>query len=71
MYTFQAEFVALRGGETALDESTNVSDVNVTVQPSRYQSITLGWSRDYGAGTNFFRAQSRIYLTKNFPWSQS
>ncbi len=65
-YSVQAEFAALRGGETALDKSTDLSDLSGTLQPNRYYSMTLGWSRDYGAGDNFFRLQSKVLLTKNF-----
>lgn len=64
MYTLTAEFAALRGGETALDKSTDLSDLNLTIQPSKYQAIILGWSRDFGGGANFFRAQGRIWITK-------
>lgn len=65
MYTVQAEFVALRSGETAMDTSSDVSDLNLTLQPTRYEALVFGWSRDYGSGVNFFRAQGKFLVRKN------
>jgi len=65
MYTLQAEYIALRDGDSTADKSTDVSDLNLAIQPNRYQTFILGWSREYGQGDNFFRLQTRILLTKN------
>lgn len=64
-YSIQAEAVALRRGETALDKSTEISDLAVTAQPSRFQSVTLGWSRDWESNADFFRLQGHFYVVQD------
>jgi hypothetical protein len=64
-YTISGEFVAFRGGHTDLDRDMEVSDLALLIQPSRQQSLTFGWSRNWLTGENFLRAQGRIGLTES------
>jgi hypothetical protein len=65
IYTIQAEAVFLRRGQTPLDPNTEVSDLAITLQPSRHEAITIGWSREWGQDQNFLRAQGRFLLTRS------
>jgi hypothetical protein len=60
-----AEVVALRQGETVLDEEREVSDLSFTLQETKDRSFTFGWSRDWKESENVFRFQGRTLLTRS------
>lgn len=64
IYTLQAEAAMFRRGETQTDTDTEVSDLALTVAPNRYQSLTLGWSREWRRQADFYRAQAKIFVTR-------
>lgn len=65
MYTVQAEGIALRNGETPSDPNTEISDLLLTIQPSKWEALTLGFSREWGLAENVFRAQGRFLVTRD------
>ncbi len=65
MYTLQVEGAALRNGETSLDQSTDIADALVTLQPDKYKAITFGISRDWNKDLTLFRVQGKFLLTRS------
>jgi hypothetical protein len=65
IYTIQAEAVALRRGETSLDRDTEVSDLAFTLQPNKFQALTLGWSREWRGDDTFWRVQGKFLITRD------
>ena len=59
----QCEVAAFRSGETDLEKSKEVSDLMLSLEPSIYRSLTLGWSRDWSEKNDMFRIQGKFLLT--------
>lgn len=65
IYTLQAEAVALRRGQTVDDPNTEICDLALTLQPSKYAALTAAWSRDWGRSVNFLRLQGKFLVTRS------
>lgn len=63
--TMKAEALALRRGETGLDQDTEISDLSFTFDHAKDWSATVGWSREWGAGFNMFRAEGQVEVYRN------
>jgi hypothetical protein len=61
----QAEYVTLLQGETSQDVRKDVSDLMFVLEPTRYQSFTVGWSREWRTSLDMFRVQGHIYATRS------
>jgi hypothetical protein len=61
----QAEYVTLRRGETVGDVDRDVSDVLFTLEPSKYQKVTIGWSRDWRDTLDMYRIEGHFWATRN------
>ncbi len=63
--TLRGEVVLLREGETEADQNLQVYDANVTLDPTRYQSLTFGWSRRMPERADFYRFMGSFIVTQN------
>jgi hypothetical protein len=61
--TVRAEGLALRRGETGLDEDLTLGDVSLTFQPNRNQSLTLGWTRILPSDGDVFRIMGSVRVS--------
>ena len=61
----QAEYVTLLRGETPKDVVQDVSDIMFILEPTRYQSVTFAWSREWGQTLDMFRIEAHIWATRN------
>lgn len=60
---FQAEYVGLRSGETALDLSKDLTDLRfIYYVPGSQSTLIVGWSRDWTDGADFFRVEGEFSL---------
>lgn len=61
----QAEIVGLRRGQTALDRDTEISDLTLTYDLPKDWGVTVGWSREWRASRDMFRAEGHVEVYKN------
>jgi hypothetical protein len=61
----QAEYVELLQGETSQDVNKDVSDVMFVLEPSKYQSMTLGWCREWRSSLDMFRVGGSVWVTRD------
>ncbi|MBX3120278.1 MAG: hypothetical protein KF784_14530 [Fimbriimonadaceae bacterium] len=61
----KAEFIAFRDGHHAGDDDLNISDIELSFDPSKYRGITFGWTRNWTDNENTLRAQGRFLVTGN------
>jgi hypothetical protein len=54
-FTYRAEGIAFREGETALDDDLTLADVSITWQKTRAASILAGWTRILPSRGDVFR----------------
>ncbi len=62
---YVVEVATLRDGHSELDKSFEVSDFSVTTEPSKHRSLTLGWTRRWDTGDNFFRGMTSLRVADN------
>lgn len=60
--TFKGEVVVLRVGESASDADRQIYDSSVAIQPSRYRTFLLGWSRSMPDRTDYYRVMASVYV---------
>ncbi len=65
----QGEIVGLRMGETAQDLDTEVSDLTFSFNKPKDWSVLVGWSREWRASYNIFRAQGTLRLSRS-SWAE-
>jgi hypothetical protein len=65
LFAFSGELVALRDPNRNGDKDENVLDLSVTLEPSRFRSFTLGWTRATEERADFYRLQGSVYVTRN------
>lgn len=65
IFTVRGEILAFRQGDDPKDTDLNVLDVSATLDPSKYQSFTFGWTRRTPDRADFYRLMGSIWLAKN------
>ena len=64
-----AEWVMLRDGETALDESRDITDLKVIYPIPRSTGRLIGaWSRSWDRNENFFRIEGELPFDEKISW---
>ncbi len=62
IFTTRGEFVMLREGATNLDPDMRIYDVSLTSDPSRYQSVTAGWTLRAPDRAEFLRVMGSFFV---------
>ncbi len=62
LFELGTEIVTLREGHTFVDRDTTLFDISATLVAEHNRHITLGYTRDTGARSNFFRASATLYV---------
>lgn len=65
LYSVEFEGVALRNGQTALDEAMDVTDLQFTLRADSRRSLSFAWSRNWRDTANFLRATGRFVIHRN------
>ncbi len=65
LFDAKAEFVAFRDGHKSATSNKDVSDLELSYDPSKTRGITFGWTRDWTEYVNVFRAQGRFLVATN------
>lgn len=63
--TLKAEALGLRRGQTPADVDTEITDLSLTYDTPKEWSATLGWSREWNARFNMFRAEGQVEVYRN------
>ncbi|HVL38865.1 MAG TPA: hypothetical protein VM328_05685 [Fimbriimonadaceae bacterium] len=69
MWRYQAEWVALRGGERPEDVEKEVSDVMILVEPNPLRYYGIGWSRAWNERNDQYRVFAQIPLDRSV-WAE-
>ncbi|MCX7800556.1 MAG: hypothetical protein N2109_09465 [Fimbriimonadales bacterium] len=59
------EHVRLWNGETPKDRTVDATDVWARLEPSRYRSLLIGYSRDWNSGTEVLRLAGSFWVVRN------
>lgn len=63
--SIRAEALGLRNGHTVADGDTEITDLSFTYGARPTWSATFGWSREWRASYNMFRAEGRLEVYRN------